>query len=166
MELAPSSTASHLWGSFDFGAFVGKLRSCSSVTPTNGSIIKFLWRGRETGEGVSTYDAENVAEFRFREDGKFVGTMYWDCLGEFNLVGIKDEPASRDRVLSEKVPEWKSEYWSLNEANYDRECEGRWGGWVSYREETPEPNSDTESSEKGTEHEDDDEEEVSYGGCF
>lgn len=159
LELAPSSTGSHLWGSFDFGPFMGKLRSCTSVMPSNNCTIKFLWRGRETGEGVSTYDAENVAEFQFLQNGKFMGTMYWDCLGEFNLVGIKDEPASRNRELSKKVPKWKEEYWSLTEANYDRECVDRWGGWVSYPDETPEPNSDTESSEKGDGDEDKEDEE-------
>lgn len=95
--------------------------------------------------------------------------MYWDCLGEFNLVGIKDDGStSRDRELSKEVPKWKEEYWSLTEGNYDRECVGRWGGWWPRGEDTPEPNSDTESSEKenadkdhdGDEDEDEDDDET------
>ncbi|KAL9134431.1 MAG: hypothetical protein Q9175_004390, partial [Cornicularia normoerica] len=49
LKFALSSTTKHVWGSFDFGVFEGKLRSSSSITPTN-NIISFVWRGRETGE--------------------------------------------------------------------------------------------------------------------
>ncbi|KAL9023478.1 MAG: hypothetical protein Q9180_008218, partial [Flavoplaca navasiana] len=51
LQLAPSSTAKHLWGTFDFGVFEGKMRSQPLITSTKPSrSIKFFWRGRETGE--------------------------------------------------------------------------------------------------------------------
>jgi hypothetical protein len=77
LQLAPSSTGAHLWGSFDFGVFEGTLRSHSALPAAN-NTVKFHWRGRETGEGETTYGPENIAEFEFLEGGKFSGTMYWD----------------------------------------------------------------------------------------
>ncbi|KAL9613169.1 MAG: hypothetical protein Q9167_002289 [Letrouitia subvulpina] len=87
--LAPSSTASRLWGSFHFGVFEGILRSAPLTTIPK---IKFQWRGRETGEGVSTYSKENILEVVFldMDEGKFRGKMYWDYLGTFEVVGKLD----------------------------------------------------------------------------
>lgn len=104
--------------------------------------------------GETTYGPENVVEFQFVGQGKFVGTMYWDCLGEFRLAGKVDEAASRKRVFQKDVPEWKSEFWSINDANYENERVGRWGGWGGWEDET-ESNSDT--AEEGSEDEEEEE---------
>lgn len=159
LKFALSSTTKHVWGSFDFGVFEGKLRSSSSITPTN-NIISFVWRGRETGEGQSTYGAENVAEIEFLGKGKFRGSMYWDCLGRFELVGKRDEDASRNRVFAMNVPGWKSQFWAINDSSYERERVGRWGGgggWGYGGDDEKESNSDT-GNENGDDDDDDDDE--------
>lgn len=145
LQLAPSTTAGHLWGSFDFGVVEGKLRSCSSINPTN-NVIRFLWRGRETGEGESTYGPRNFANFKFLPNGTFKGKMYWDCIGEFDLVGKLDATSSVNEDLADEVSGWKDEYWSLNESNYERERVGRWagGGFHGGDDSEPESNSDSE----------------------
>ncbi|KAI4259157.1 MAG: hypothetical protein L6R42_004716 [Xanthoria sp. 1 TBL-2021] len=142
LKLAPSSTARHLRGSFDFGVFEGKMRS--STKPKD-SIIRFHWRGRETGEGESTYGPENVATLEFLPNGIFKGRMYWDCLGEFDLQGKLEAGSSEDGDLEGGVEDWKHEYWSINDANYERERVGRWGGWAGDSDDDEvESNSDTE----------------------
>ena len=149
LNLASSSTTSHLWGSFDFGVFEGTLRSTSSVKPGT-TDIGFSWRGRKTGEGESTCGDENVAKLTFLENGTFKGTMHWDCCGDFDLVGRQDKDvAGRTVDLSDQVDTWKEEYWSLNDANYERERVGRWGGswrggYEDDEDEDRESNSDTD----------------------
>lgn len=157
LKFAPSSTTSHLWGSFDFGVFKGILRSSPSIKPKD-STIRFLWRGRETGEGESTYGKKNVAEFKFLGNGNsFAGTMYWDCLGTFNVTGKLDVASSRNKVFTKNVPGWKKEYWSLNDSNYESEGVGRWGGgggWGYRSESRVELNSDTGNEGAGEDSED------------
>ncbi|KAL8837397.1 MAG: hypothetical protein Q9176_005703 [Flavoplaca citrina] len=88
LKLAPSSTAKHLWGTFNFGVFEGKMRSQSLDTPTKTNrTIRFYWRGRETGEGESTFGPENIAKFKFLPSGSFKGRMYWDSAGKFDIKG-------------------------------------------------------------------------------
>ncbi|KAK4697578.1 hypothetical protein P7C71_g518, partial [Lecanoromycetidae sp. Uapishka_2] len=160
LTLGLSSTESHLWGCFSFGVFEGILRSCSSTEPDDGTI-EFLWRGRETGEGETTYGEENVAEFKFLGNGKFKGSMYWDCLGDFDLVGKLDEAASRNLDFVGSVEMWKDEYWSINDASYERARVSRWGdggGWkYGGGESEEESNSDT-GNERGANEVDEDEE--------
>ena len=74
LTLKWSSTKSHLWGDFDFGIFEGTLRS---NTPFNNDdkTISFLWRGRETGEGETTYGPDNTATLTFQKSG-LIGEMY------------------------------------------------------------------------------------------
>ena len=92
--------------------------------------------------------------------------MYWDCLGEFKLVGKLDEAASRNKVFQKNVPGWKSNFWSINDSNYERERVGRWGGGYGYGgddEDEAESNSDTGNSSKDSEEEgSEDEEEELY----
>ena len=144
LQLAPSATAGHLWGSFDFGVVEGKLRSCSSTNPTD-NVIQFLWRGRETGEGESTYGPGNFANLKFLSNGTFKGRMYWDCLGEFDLGGKLDSNSSSGEELTDEVSGWKDEYWSLNDSNYERERKGRWGGAGFDDSDNSEPDSNSDS---------------------
>ena len=170
LKFALSSTAKHVWGSFDFGVFEGKLRSSSPIITSankknssnnNLKIVSFTWRGRETGEGESSYGAENVAEIEFLGEGKFRGSMYWDCLGKFELVGKKDADASRNWVFAKAVPGWKSQFWAINDSSYERERAGRWGGsggWGYRGEDEKEENSDTGIDNEDDNDEDDDDE--------
>lgn len=91
--------------------------------------------------------------------------MYWDCLGKFELVGKKDAAASRNRVFAMNVPGWKSQFWAINDSNYERESAARWGGgggWGYRGEDKKEDNSDT-GNENGEDDDDDDEEEDDSG---
>lgn len=162
LTLASSVAGSHLWGSFDFGVFEGTLRSCSSLEPIDNNI-HFLWRGRETGEGETTYGDENVAEFKFLGDGKFSGSMYWDCLGTFDLVGKSDRAASHNLDFSGNVEIWKDEYWSINDSNYEAARVGRWGGGGGWGygggESEEESNSDTDNEHRAFDTDEDEESE-------
>ena len=146
LKLAPSSTAKHLWGTFNFGVFEGKMRSQSLDTPTKTNrTIRFHWRGRETGEGESTFGPENIAKFKFLPSGSFKGRMYWDSAGKFDIKGKLAEGGDGVGGLEGGVEDWKKGYWALNEANYDRECASRWGGWGGDSDDDEvEQNSDTE----------------------
>lgn len=70
-------------------------------------------------------------------------------MGKLNAV------ASRNRDFSTNVPAWKEEYWSIDDANYERARVERWGGGGWYEDdEEREPNSDTDGpSEDGDEEE-------------
>ncbi|KAL8797416.1 MAG: hypothetical protein Q9182_007206 [Xanthomendoza sp. 2 TL-2023] len=116
LSLAPSSTRSHLWGSFDFGVFKGKLRSIPTKEGAS-DTIRFHWRGRETGEGESTYEAENTAKLTFLTNGKFRGKMYWDCCGKFKLVGKQTGNHPDSNSMESEVKRWKQDYWELNDVS-------------------------------------------------
>ncbi|KAL8682040.1 MAG: hypothetical protein Q9186_001916 [Xanthomendoza sp. 1 TL-2023] len=116
LSLAPSSTGSHLWGSFHFGVFKGKLRSIPTKEGV-GDTIRFHWRGRQTGESESTYGPENIASFTFLTNGKFKGNMYWDCLDEFELVGKRVGNHPRSKNIEREVEHWKRNYWELNDVS-------------------------------------------------
>jgi len=148
LSLAPSATSSHLWGKFDFDVIEGTLRSTAHPSP--GKPIKFHWRGRETGMGEATYGPENIAEFDFQGDGKFKGTMFWDsCCEKFDVYGKRDAEASRGFDGKKRVAEWKDEYWAINEANYDRECEARWSGWDQGEEDEDERREHSDTDAEG-----------------
>lgn len=167
LKLALSSTGGHLWGSFHFGDVEGKLRSRSALTAAD-RTVKFDWRGRETGEGVTTYDWRNIAEFTFLGGGRITGTMFWDALGTFPVMGsLLSGPAFIHR-LGDQVWRWKEEYWSINDANYEAENFRRFGRQKRTRYISPEerePNSDSdgqgcvggEGQIEGDEYDDDDE---------
>lgn len=146
LELRPSSTESHLWGAFDFGAIEGNMRSKAS-TDTAANRISFHWRGRETGEGESTFGDENIAELSFTKGGEFQGAMYCDYVGTFKLTGKLDVKASEKAEQPSKVAEWKSAYRELTQANYDRESDARMPGshwYYESDEDRIEPCSDSD----------------------
>lgn len=80
------------------------------------------------------------------------------------MMGKLDAVASRNRVFAMNVPRWKEKYWSINEANYERERIGRWGKCVSYDDdERREPNSDTDGRSKDEDEDEDRSESESRG---
>ncbi|KAI9666870.1 MAG: hypothetical protein M1831_001375 [Alyxoria varia] len=161
MRLGVSSTCSHIWGDFKFGAIEGILRSTSSLTkefvPDN--TITFHWRGREEGEGETTFSERNIAKFEFVDETKFCGTMYWECAGTFDVVGRLDAAASKNKVFGAAVPKWKREYRSLNEDNYGREEVSRWGKWAGDARPDAPMSSDTSENESEDEKEDEEDDE-------
>lgn len=122
--------------------------------PTD-STINFLWHSRESGEGESTFGPENVAEITFLDDGKLKGSMYWDCLGDFDLVGKRDDRLTiKDKS---EVNSWKYEFRNLNEQHYERDSRGRWGGgggWYGGDEEERELKCDTSVEDRDKQCED------------
>lgn len=153
-----SSTRSHLWGYFDLGVIEGWLRSSRVLVAHNGAV-EFKWRGRDTREGRSTFEEENVAKFTFVGDGTFSGTMYWGSVGTFQIVGVKAIERSKDRVWSKDILTWKSEFYELNQENTDFEYASRWGGCYSRGSPKRERHSDTED-DLGNDAEDDYQEDV------
>ncbi|KAK2760706.1 hypothetical protein FQN54_001941 [Arachnomyces sp. PD_36] len=164
LKLNLSSSGSHMWGSFDFAIFEGKLRSEKLDKDSFGGTIRFHWRGRETGEGESTFGKENVATFTFLDDGMFRGKMYWDCYGTFELVGKKNvKGAGNKAALAKEVRGWKDGYRELNEKNWDAECSNRWGGFQIYAKADKPAESDTSDGRGDDDDDDEDEDEYGYG---
>jgi hypothetical protein len=77
MELAMSTTGSHVWGYFDFGEVIhGWLRSSSSIKVMDGTI-EFQWRGRDTSTGETSFGKNNVAKFMFSKGSRIMGSIFW-----------------------------------------------------------------------------------------
>ncbi|KAJ6490486.1 hypothetical protein DFH09DRAFT_1377362 [Mycena vulgaris] len=127
LELYPSSTTSHLWGAFDFGVVSGVIRSTSPLPTHVGESVAFLWRGRESGEGETTFGDGNVGSIVFLGAGKLKAKMDWD-LGNFDFAGIRLEGA-KGKVSPKSVREWKSTWRGINPRAYERENRARWGAW-------------------------------------
>ncbi|KAF1810561.1 hypothetical protein P152DRAFT_515738 [Eremomyces bilateralis CBS 781.70] len=154
IRLCQSQSGRHIWGDFDFGIFTGKLRSETLPQPPTGKI-KFHWRGRQTGDGESSYNSENEMELQFLDEGTFRGNMYWDCLGTFEIAGKIDWERTRNRVFAMNIRKWKDGYRMLNENNYDMEASARWSsGWGGDAEPDLAAASDTTDNDE-SDHEDD-----------
>lgn len=52
LEIYPSSTSSHLWGSINLGVISGVIRSIHAPPSSFDTEVYFEWRGRESGENV------------------------------------------------------------------------------------------------------------------
>jgi hypothetical protein len=159
LTLHPSSTGSHLWGSFDFGILSGAVRA--SIPSTQGKSTQpacnFLWRGRES-TGESTFGERNRGSIIFLDNVKIKGWMESD-LGNFDFSGKKvdfrAQLAGRPVKWDKLVSGWKREYRGYNSRAYNRENIERWGGWggdLDYGEKPAD--SDTTIAEE-SEHEDD-----------
>ena len=160
LHLAVSSTRSHIWGSFDFGAFEGKMRSRTSLATSDGNV-EFHWSGRDTGEGESTFGEKNVIYLNFSGNGTVHGEMYWDCMGKFKLTGAKMiKEKGYNEALSKNIPKWKVAYRELDQWNWDRECVERWRGYYGGKRRRRTANSDTDG---GLENESEEEVEVESG---
>ena len=124
LAIAPSGSGKEVYGEFDFGAFEGYLRSTSIDTAAR--TISFHWRGRETGEGESTFGPNNRLRITFLDDKTFEGEAEGDVFERCNLTGRYDAERSRNKVFQKAVPGWKYQYESLDEDNYERERVARW----------------------------------------
>ena len=137
------------------------MRSTKPLNTADNSI-SLHWRGRETGEGESTFGDENIVRLYFMKGGMFKGTMYWNCCGEFEVIGKLNAGTFNKIEYSKKVTAWKSAYRELNEANYTRESAGRRGGGGGYYsdEDKSEPCSDSDvpSYEEGKSEEEEEDE--------
>lgn len=147
MSLEFSSTTRHLWGHLDFGIYEGYLRSCGPVDNRAGVTMSFQWRGRDTGEGESTYHSSNRGTLTLKPRGTLDGEISTDVTGKATLSGRKVH-AVRGTGVRGGVTVWKNGFWALNEANYQRESISRWGGstWGRYYGSEREKNSDTDGA--------------------
>ncbi|KAJ7172081.1 hypothetical protein C8R46DRAFT_946962 [Mycena filopes] len=141
LKLTPSSTNSRVWGAFDFGVLSGIIRS-KALPLRVGDSLAFFWRGREAGEGVSTFGKRNIGTIHFLGGGKFKATMNSE-LGDFEFAGTKLN-AAKDKVSPASVREWKKTWRSINQRAYDRENVARWGKWGGDSDDAEKPaGSDT-----------------------
>ena len=111
-----------LYARFNFGVFTGYMQASSRELDSNGSIT-LQWRGRDTGEGMSDFGPLNKAFLFFLDNDTFHGTMHWNPLGTFKLVGKLDYQMGPWSGLAR---EWKAGYLALDQANYEREQVARW----------------------------------------
>ena len=75
----------------------------------------------------------------FLGDGKFTGTMRWNCLGTFTLMGVREPgPSLGRRAGSDPVSGWKEDGWSINDASYAAASAGMWGGSSFYDDDEEE----------------------------
>jgi hypothetical protein len=153
LKLCPSSTNARLWGQFDFGVVSGIIRS-TALPVQVGDSVKFYWRGRESGEGESTFGENNVGTINFLGGGKFRATMNWD-LGNFEFAGTKLEGA-KGKISPKSLRECKSTWRSINQSAYNRENRARWGAWGGDDDDAEQPASSdtTEGVESDAEVED------------
>ncbi|KAJ7047206.1 hypothetical protein C8F04DRAFT_1227273 [Mycena alexandri] len=117
-----------------------------------GDPVAFFWRGRESGEGISTFGDRNNGTINFLGGGKFKAAMNSD-LGDFKFAGTKLDGAEAD-VSAGSLREWKKTWRSINQRAYDRENVARWGKWGGDGDDGENPaGSDTtegaESDEEG-----------------
>ena len=155
LEIGLSSTRSHLWGQFDVGAVKGTVRSEKLSSRSRKDTIKFQWRGRETGEGESTFDYKNVMTLRFRDEETFQGEIFWDCMGTIKIAGKRVRSDLSNGALSRKVFKWKGSYRQLNESNYEVERISRWGKWGGNPRPDKPSLSDTSEAETGDDGDED-----------
>ncbi|KAJ7685548.1 hypothetical protein DFH06DRAFT_1029285, partial [Mycena polygramma] len=154
LKLCPSSTNARLWGSFDFGVISGVIRS-ATLPAKVGDSVAFLWRGRDSGTGESTFGDDNVGTIKFLSGG-FKATMDWD-LGNFEFAGTK-LASPKDKISPLSLREWKTTWRSINESAYGRENRARWGGWGGDDDDAEQPagSDTTEGAENDAERDDSD----------
>ncbi|KAJ7749581.1 hypothetical protein DFH07DRAFT_961728 [Mycena maculata] len=142
LKLCPSSTNSHLWGAFDFGVVTGTIRSKGALPTSVGDAVAFFWRGRETGEGESTFGERNIGTITFLGGGKFRAQIDWD-LGNFDFAGTRMGGA-KGKIGPTALQEWKASWRAINQRAYNRENIARWGRWGGDDDDAEQPTgSDT-----------------------
>ena len=155
LKMSLSAKGSHLWARFHFGIVSGVIRSDGPLPQKAGDVCRFLWRGREEGEGEQTFGEDNWGTITFLDDGKIKGTMQW--MGVFEFVGKKvSKPGP---VWVKNVTSWKREWRGINSRSYEYERQARWGrSWFYDDDGVVTPNSDTDNghSSSGGESEDSD----------
>jgi hypothetical protein len=121
LAIAPGSGGKVIWGEFDFGSFEGYLRSTSFDRAAR--TITFHWRGRENGEGESTFGDNNIIKITFLDDKTFEGYAEGDFFEQCEISGRYESKGGNPR---HNVNSWEYQYKSLDEDNYERERVARW----------------------------------------
>lgn len=126
----PSQPAQHSevhdrhYATFDFNLVSGIMRITGelAVGKQESCAMKFIWRGRESGENVIQLGSdERVLDLAFSQFGtKLEGRIEGDIVGPTMFTGIKVSAGNRQEGSSRDA--WRD----LSESNYNRECVGRW----------------------------------------
>lgn len=165
LETGPSSTASQLWASFDFGVVQGILRSFNPPPKAVGEKAYFLWRGKIKGE--MKFGDDNIGVVTFLGDGKIQGSMYGAGFNKFNFFGrLKTRMTGIDeKAHLSKVTGWKRQWRGINASLRDAEMRQRYGQYSKGESERPDSPaiSDTTAASDEEESEDDGNEESSDG---
>ncbi|MCJ1262686.1 hypothetical protein MMC22_002556 [Lobaria immixta] len=112
-----------VWGAYDFGAFSGILHLPQRPSQPSEDPLPCHWRGRENGEGEMSFGDNCFGEIAFLGDGRIAGMLnvYGDC----EFTGMRRPgPTVAPRPANSMREEWEG----YNEASYERERTGRWGG--------------------------------------
>jgi hypothetical protein len=114
----------YLWGAYDFGMFNGILHLPTRPYDASGERLEFTWRGRENGEGETSYGAGNDGWLEFFGGGRISGMIscYGDALFEGQRVSGNQTRSERD------ARSMRDEWDGYNQENYDRANRARWGG--------------------------------------
>jgi hypothetical protein len=135
LRLRPSSTGAHVWGSFDFGAVSGVLKTCTpppaGIDPESDAPVtaNFMWRGREQGEGEMTFGDDNTGTITFIEGGRRIKGVINGSFLEENAATFTGTAKQNIRIREKTVKEWKAEWRGINDAAYNAAGRARWGGW-------------------------------------
>ena len=84
---AESTSHGIVWGEFDFGAVTRFLKS--DKINKKDRTVSFRWRGREMGEGESTFGPENTMQITFLDDYAFEGSFDGDFFEKCDIVGTR-----------------------------------------------------------------------------
>ncbi|KAB5582589.1 hypothetical protein GE09DRAFT_1211229 [Coniochaeta sp. 2T2.1] len=119
-SLTLTLSGQQLWGSFDLGIVEGVLRiNQRPYGPSEGDVVEFRWRGRETSEGQVMYS--NTGWMRFLGGGGVEGELDYPSIG---FEGQRDEgQGTRSGV---PVAEMRSMWEGYSEEEYERARVGRW----------------------------------------
>jgi hypothetical protein len=134
LRVLSSTTRTHLWGSFNFGAVSGFFKTYGAPPPPGVGFksftASFRWRGHEQGEGQMTFGDHHTGTLTFLEGGKCVkGVINGSFLGtgDAKFAGT----AKANVIIPQKyLKDWKWEWRSINQRTYNAAERGRWGkGW-------------------------------------
>ncbi|KAL1738716.1 hypothetical protein HDZ31DRAFT_69698, partial [Schizophyllum fasciatum] len=91
LTVRPSSTGAHLWGTFDFGAMTGIIRSIAAAPTAVGLTSKFLWRGAEGGEGEMQLGDDQKGYIKFLAGGRIQGRIEGSFIDKAEFTGELEE---------------------------------------------------------------------------
>jgi hypothetical protein len=113
-----------LWGAYDFGMFEGILHLPRRPFDSGSERFEFTWRGRENGEGETSFGSSNIGWIEFLGGGRIRGMI--NCYGEAEFEGRR---VSGNQTRSERDARSMRDEWNgFNQQEYDRANRARWGG--------------------------------------
>jgi hypothetical protein len=113
-----------LWGAYDFGMYEGIFLVPHRPYTASEDRFEFNWRGRENGEGETSFGPWNEGWLEFVGGGRIRGMI--NCYGEALFEGQR---VSGDQTRSERdARSMRHEWEGYNQDNYDRANRARWGG--------------------------------------